>query len=199
MCRSSAGNSQWCKTYFAGEFRTDKAEYSLGMRRNVLEFPINDGSSLQACGVQPTHAPRCIDLLASEPIWEVIGHALVRRGPLPVRLIHYLADRAPEAIVVADSFECSVLECAALTRSGTEVVILAMLPHPSHARRYTEAGAAAYLPMTVGGALIATLTWLAGPDRPNFTGGSQPTHPRRMTRGAFRVVHSDTMNSRNVG
>ena len=103
----------------------------------------------------------CIDLLSSAPVSWLLGPTLARRAPLPVRIIRRVEELRSNAILVSDSQEISVEACRQLSIRGIEVVVLAMLPHATHERQYAEAGASAYLGMTVDDRLIAVLDALA--------------------------------------
>jgi DNA-binding NarL/FixJ family response regulator len=54
-------------------------------------------------------------------------------------------------VVVTPVSDCPSERCVELAAEGTRVIILAAIPRESERDRYLEAGAAAYVAMTVGG------------------------------------------------
>lgn len=56
---------------------------------------------------------------------------------------------APGAILLIPVTELPISRCEELARLGLRVIVLAAMPRDADASRYREAGAAAYIPMSV--------------------------------------------------
>ena len=72
-----------------------------------------------------------------------------------VTVLQSITETTPPAVVVTTTSECSADECAGLTQSGVDVVVLAALPSSFQETTYREAGAAHYLPMSLDIAPLA--------------------------------------------
>ena len=72
-----------------------------------------------------------------------------------VTVLHSITETTPPAVVVTTTSACSADECAGLTQSGVDVVVLAALPSTFQEDTYRQAGAAHYLPMSMDIAPLA--------------------------------------------
>jgi len=80
----------------------------------------------------------------------------LERVPEIDRLVTGEADSPPQPrdIVVATASDCPTERVAELATSGVRVIILAAVPREGDRDRYRQAGARAYVPMTVDTALL---------------------------------------------
>lgn len=100
-------------------------------------------------------------LTPTGPLWLALGDRalyralraqLARVGDWDFRpLDQPLEEAGPGAIVVATPSVVSVHACRELARRGVRVIILCPIARPNERHDYLEAGAAAYVPMSVEG------------------------------------------------
>lgn len=95
-------------------------------------------------------APRPIHVLAGDE--SLSQHLCVRLQSIlgqTVGILHAVTEIVAPGIVVTTTSECSPDECAGLTHSGVDVIVLAALPSSFQEESYRNAGASHYLPMNL--------------------------------------------------
>ncbi len=90
--------------------------------------------------------------LGARALYRALRAQLARMADWDFRPLDQPLGEAPAgAIVVATPSVVGAEECRALAARGIHVVILCPIPRPSDREAYLEAGAAAYVPMSVDG------------------------------------------------